>query len=410
MSLRTYLLMDHETESDQDIHALTEAFELFSEVSGKLDRSWRSLEEQVASLQAQLATARRERDAETERKSRLADRLRTVLETLPGGLVVLDEDQRVTESNRVAEHMFGEGLSGAAWDDVSGRAFRGRGGDQADYLLADGRRLQLAQRPIACDEGRRGRVLLFTDVTEQRKIEELLDRHRRLASLGEMAAALAHQVRTPLSSALLYASNARRPELSEEYRIDLLDKSVRCLKDLEQLVSDMLRFARGEHYIEQRFHVHELLAALGTAVAPVLGDHQQLTIDTPPGALSLAGNREALGGALINLVRNALQAAGDRARVRVTTEVNSEKICLLVSDNGPGVDPAREEKIFEPFETSRSDGTGLGLAVVRSVARAHGGDAVLRTNTPDGATFEIWLPLSQGENASDGTERPGVAA
>ena len=120
--------------------------------------------------------------------------------------------------------------------------FTARMADQGDLELRDGRRVNLAQKPLQPGPGR---VLLLTDVTEKRKIEDLLARHRRLAAMGEMAAALAHQIRTPLAAALLYATNARRRELAAEQRDALLGKSIGCLHDLERLIGDMLQFARG---------------------------------------------------------------------------------------------------------------------------------------------------------------------
>jgi two-component system sensor histidine kinase FlrB len=387
--------MDRDSVPEKDLQALRQAFEIFTEASGQLGSSWRDLELQVARLEGQLATARDERQHEAERNQQLVRRLGTVLETLPGGLIVVDGDGRVNEVNSVARQLFGEPLEGMLWSAVSQRAFAGRSDAHGDFLLADGRHLSLAQRALAdgADGGAAGRVLLFTDITEQRKIEHLLDRHRRLVSMGEMAAGLAHQVRTPLSSALLYASNATRPELSASYRAGLLDKSIACLRDLEQLVGDMLSFARGASYVEASFLLDDVLAALGTSVAPVLGEQQELVISTAPVALELQGNREAIVGALINLVRNALQAAGAEARVTVSAAECARGVELRVADNGPGVAAEQAEKIFEPFVSLRSDGTGLGLAVVRSVARAHGGEVYLADNSAAGATFVLQLPL-----------------
>lgn len=400
--------MDREVAPEKDLQALREAFEIFTQASGQLGSSWRDLERQVVRLEGQLAKARDEKQREAVRNEQLAKRLGTVLETLPGGLVVLDANKRVNEVNSVARSMFGDPLEGMDWQEVSARAFSGRTGNQGDYLLEDGRRLSLAQRPLEHSPDQRasaGQVLLFTDITEQRKIEGLLERHRRLVSMGEMAAALAHQVRTPLSSALLYTSNATRPDLTDSYRLGLLDKSTACLRDLEQLVSDMLNFARGARYVEAPFELEELLAAVGTAVAPVLSDDQQLTLATPPHSVTLNGNREALIGALINLVRNALQAAGDTARVCVSTVAGPSGLGIHVSDNGPGVPADHADKIFEPFVSLRSGGTGLGLAVVRSVARAHGGDIELADNTSEGAVFVLQLPLAEKAEPDEVADR-----
>ncbi|MBT8422607.1 MAG: PAS domain-containing sensor histidine kinase [Gammaproteobacteria bacterium] len=410
--------MDREISPEQDLKALKQAFDIFTEASGQLGSSWRDLEQQVAQLQDQLHTAQDERRQEAERNKHLVQRLSTVIETLPGGLVVLDADGLVNEVNSAAREMFAEPLEGMRWSDVVTRDFAGRDGAQADYVLRDGRRLALAQRAIVrsaddpADDNHpaEGRVLLFTDMTEQRKIESLFERHRRLASMGEMAAALAHQVRTPLASAMLYASNATRADLTDAYRMGLLDKSITCLRDMEQLVMDMLSFARGDQYIDAAFQLDDLLAAVGTSVAPVLGDEQSLTIASASRAMTLTGNREALAGALINLVRNALQAAGDTARVVVSTDVSASDVRISVSDNGPGVAEEQVEKIFEPFVSLRSDGTGLGLAVVRSVAKAHGGDIGLTENSRDGATFTLQLPLQKKSDQDDLASRRASGA
>jgi two-component system sensor histidine kinase FlrB len=236
--------------------------------------------------------------------------------------------------------------------------------------------------------------LLIAEVTRQRKLEELLARHRRLAAMGEMAAALAHQIRTPLAAGLLYASNAARRDLPPEQRESLLGKAIACLHDLEQLVSDMLQFARGASIAESDFSLAELFAGVENSLRPVVRPGQMLAVDRADPRIRLRGNREALAGALTNLATNSLQAAGPSARVEITARLSGLQVEILVSDNGPGVPAAIRPRIFDPFFTSRPDGTGLGLAVARSVARAHGGDVVLLEGEASGATFALRLPAT----------------
>ncbi len=206
-----------------------------------------------------------------------------------------------------------------------------------------------------------------------------------------MAATLAHQVRTPLTAALLYAGNARRNDLPATRREALLDKAIACMQDLERLIADMLQFARGTRPAETRFTLGELLAGVEDAVTPILDPGQRLDIETPAASCLIEGNRETLAGALINLVSNALQAAGAGAHVRISVETRPAAVLIRVRDNGPGVPAALRERIFEPFFTSRADGTGLGLAVARSVARAHGGDLLLEDACCGHTTFTLQL-------------------
>lgn len=234
-----------------------------------------------------------------------------------------------------------------------------------------------------------------------RQLDSVLSRHERLAALGEMAATLAHQIRTPLSSALLYASNAANAALTPVRRDELLGRAIGCLNDLEQLVGDMLGFARGATASNAPVALSDIALAVTNASHALVGPGQQLNVVEPPKNAVVCGSREALVGAVLNLITNALQASGTSASVRFDTLVTGTSAELRVTDNGPGVSPALRQRIFEPFFTTRPEGTGLGLAVVRSVAEAHGGE--IRVDGADGsnperrgACFVLRLPLAAG--------------
>ncbi len=389
------------SQTDSGHERLKAAFAAFNAVSGQLEHSYAALQAQVQGLQRQLAAANERNAVEARRNAELASRLAALLEALPGGVLMLDGDGVVRQLNAAASEFFGAPLENMAWSEVRDRAFHSDGSDTGDLVLQNGRTLSLAQRLL--DPGP-GRVLLFTDVTEHRKIQELLARHRRLAALGEMAAALAHQIRTPLSAALLYTDNARRAELTAERRDALLGKAIGCLHDLEQLIADMLQFARGASTAVTPLRLDELFAAVSRAAAGTARGAQSVRFHLEQPELVFAGNREALTGAILNLINNALQHGGADAVVDVSAQAKGQAIEISVRDNGPGVAPEHRERIFEPFFTSRADGTGLGLAVVRSVARSHGGDAWLRQNRRSGAEFVIRLPLAERQAATPARE------
>lgn len=373
--------MDTGHTSKRELTRLTEAFEAFNQLSGELQQSYDELQSEVARLQAQLQTANRQRDEEIQRHTRLAKRLEALLEALPGGVIMLDHDGIVRERNSAANDFLGQPLQDTRWTLVCRRAFQDDMNDQGDLTLQDGRMVSLAEKDMNPGPGR---VLLFTDVTEHRKVQDLLARQRRLAAMGEMAAALAHQIRTPLSAALLYLSNTMYSGLSHDRKDELLEKSSRCLHTLEQLISDMLHFARGARYTETTFELDDLLETIEVALGPVMLDTQSATVHGPDQAATLIGNREALAGAVLNLATNGLHHAGANARLDIEARICGLDVEIRVSDNGPGVPEQNRDRIFEPFFTSRSDGTGLGLAVARSVALAHRGELRLDTRTPDG--------------------------
>lgn len=241
--------------------------------------------------------------------------------------------------------------------------------------------------------------------TRRSKVDTALSRHQRLAALGEMAATLAHQIRTPLSAALLYTSNAANPAIPPPRRDELLSRAIGCLNNLEHLVGDMLGFARGAVASNLPVDLGDIAKATENAAAALLRPGQNLAVQPAPADAIVCGNREALVGALLNLITNGLQATGASAAISLDFSVRGNTAELRVSDNGPGIPPGLHKRIFEPFFTSRSDGTGLGLAVVKSVAQAHGGEVHVENNPTQGASFILRLPLTTALSALPTNER-----
>lgn len=231
---------------------------------------------------------------------------------------------------------------------------------------------------------------------EASRLREEAERNKRLAAMGEMAAQLAHQLRTPLAAALLYAGNLENPDLPENSRISIAGKTVARLKHLERLIQDMLLFARGEVLGRETFPVAELLTELAHTFEPLARSRNvAFEIEERSGDARLTGNRKALAGALTNLLENALQAVDAGGRVTLAAERSGEQMLLTVRDNGPGMTPDVVARLFEPFFTTRSEGTGLGLAIARGVARAHGGGIDVRSAPGAGTEFLITLPLHE---------------
>lgn len=231
---------------------------------------------------------------------------------------------------------------------------------------------------------------------EANRLREAAERNKRLAAMGEMAAQLAHQLRTPLAAALLYAGNLENPDLPAASRVAIAGKTVDRLKHLEHLIQDMLLFARGEVLGRETFPVADLLTELAHTFEPLARRRAvELRIEETSGNACLTGNRKALAGALNNLVDNALQAVAAGGRVTLAAARAGGDLVLTVRDNGRGMSPDVVARLFEPFFTTRSEGTGLGLAIARGVARAHGGGIDVRSAPGAGTEFIITLPLNE---------------
>ncbi len=370
---------------------LNSAFELFNELSGQLADTYRAMELRVGELNRELHEVAEQRLRELQEKERFAARLQSLLTLLPAGVVLIDRHGRVADSNPAARDLLGEPLDGERWLDIIARAFAPRGDDGHEISLRDGRRIAIATRSL---DGEAGQLLLLTDLTETRALQQRLARHQRLSEMGRMVSSLAHQIRTPLSAAMLYAGHLCERDLSVEQTRKFSRKILDRLTHLEQQVRDMLIFVRGDVRLTDTFSADELFAALQSAAEMALASNDaQCEWRGEAGDAVVHGNREVLVSALMNLVNNALQAAGKGAQLRIGATVVDAQLVIAVRDNGPGFDAEVAKHLNEPFFTSKAQGTGLGLAVVRAVAEAHGGGFELGCEPGQGACASLRLPL-----------------
>ena len=370
---------------------LEQAFALFNQMSTQLTQSYSMLEARVSELKGELAVVSAQRMAELAEKERLANRLQNLLDLLPGGVIVIDGHGLVREANPAACDLLGEPLVGQLWRQVIARSFAPRKDDGHEVSLRDGRRLSIATRSLDAEPGQ---LVLLNDLTETRRLQDQLARHERLSSLGRMVASLAHQIRTPLSAAMLYASHLAddlqtlAPQTRQRFAAHLKER----LHELEHQVRDMLVFARGELPLSDRVTPKALFQALQQAAqVHVQGQAVRWQCDSHLGELLC--NRDTLVGALLNLIENAIQASAEPARLKVHLYRREQTLHLCISDAGCGVAPDLLERLGEPFLTTKSTGTGLGLAVVKAVARAHQGRVELRSKVGRGTCVKVLLPL-----------------
>lgn len=375
---------------------LEQAFGIFNQVSEQLTTAYHALEERTARLNTELAAARSERLQQLAEKERLANRLETLLNALPAAVVVLDGAGRIGECNPAARDFLGEPLVGQCWAEVFERAFVPRLVEHQEFSLRDGRRVHMSQSTLGAEPGQ---ILLFKDVTETRVLQERLNHHQRLSAMGEMTAGLAHQIRTPLAVALLYSAQLLNPSHGTQEVARYAGKIQDRLRHLETLVNDMLLFARGGTGGDvETVTVEALLSGFSQAMEAYTstGECALTIVDETHNAL-LHGHQQALLSALQNLATNAMQACGTQtqlvlaARCSVDAKGNPQ-VLLALSDNGPGVPAELRERIFEPFFTTRTDGTGLGLAVVQSIVHAHHGSIRVDSVPGNGSTFTLSLP------------------
>lgn len=377
---------------DLKAQELQRAFDVFNQVSQELTQAYEGLQGRVESLTAELAVANGELRRQYQEKEALSERLSLLLNALPAGVVVLDHSARVSETNPVARDMLGPDVVGRDWAELARDRLAAT--DAPDEWLLAARRVAIAESPL---DSAGGRLLLIHDITVAHELKANVERNQRLAAMGEMAASLAHQLRTPLATALLYSANLAQPDLSDAARTRFAGKATDQLKRLERLIQDVLLFARGESIGRDVIPAAALIAEAAQTMEPLcLEKGVGFSVDATVGDSIITGSRKALSGAMLNLLENALQACEGRRdgtpEVRLTACCVGSQLKISVCDTGEGITPEAQKRIFEPFFTTRGHGTGLGLAIALGVVRAHGGRIDVSSTPGEGAEFVMLLP------------------
>ena len=388
-----------EKNTEIDKAGLQASFELFNRMSDDLASSYQALESQVSALTHELDRVNQQRDLEIKSREQVSSKLSNLLDLLPGGVIVLDRWGIVSQANPAAEEMLEKKLLGCKWIQVIDECFSPKEDDWHEISLKNGRRLSLATRSL---EAETGQIILLTDQTETRRLQQQVSRNERLSALGQMVSALAHQIRTPLSAALLYAGHLSERELSAEQTKRFSEKIVARLNNLEQQVRDMLIFAKGDVKLNDSVLVSDLLVDVKQAVDVLLeGNQVSLEIDDLHGTAQIICNRQTMVGAISNLINNAVQASEQGASITLFTRTEGRNVEIGVVDNGCGIsnDIMQRLKTSEAFVTTKAQGTGLGLAVVRAVAKAHQGDFNIESTVEQGTKACIYLPCMVSSSA-----------
>jgi two-component system sensor histidine kinase FlrB len=374
------------------VNELEQAFEVFNRVSVELDTSYRELESKVGGLTRELTAARSARLKELAEKERLAHRLSSLVSALPGGVLILDAKNVIRDANPEALQFLGEPLIEQTWADVLMRVSGGRALKSRELLLSSGRRFSVISRNLD-DIGEQ--VVLITDVSEIHELQEQLGRKKRLTALGEMAARLAHQIRTPLSSTTLYLAQLGRQDLPAAKRQNISAKVGERLNHMGKLVDSMLSFVRGETPATNAIYLDAVLKDFRSTVMPQLESHGcTLCVPDVDDTLMIVGDQDELAGALANLAMNSMEAAGGPVDLTLWVgALNEDWLQIRVSDNGPGINEDILDRVFDPFFTTRAQGTGLGLAVVAMTIGNHGGEISVCNTPSGGAEFIIDLPI-----------------
>lgn len=246
-------------------------------------------------------------------------------------------------------------------------------------------------------------AMLFSDLTEVKRLRRKVELRRHLAQLGEVSAGIAHEFRNNMGAVMGYSRLIAHDIAPDSPAREVLDAMMRELTGMEQLIRDLLDFSRQEELQVKAVPVEPLArnaAEVGSAGFPV-----DASCSVSPGLPPLLADEVRLRQSLINLVRNACEAVTGAPmeqppRVAVTVKAATGEdsdgppqwITISVADNGKGLDPQTRDRIFLPFFTTKESGTGMGLAHVHKTVTHHGGEVLLEDTPGGGATFRLRLP------------------
>lgn len=254
---------------------------------------------------------------------------------------------------------------------------------------------ETANRVHRSHEQLQSEVIRLRHELEQKN--EQLQRKSRLAALGEMAAAIAHEIRNPLGGVQLYASLLERDLQEQATQLDWVQKISRGVRSMDQIVNDVLTFAQDQPCCKTQVQLAGLLAEVMDYVQPQLQD-KAIVINSAsiPKGFSFHADVNMMRQILLNLILNAIDALGVKGEIAVKAiylESDSEfSAQVQVCDSGSGLPDEEAEKIFNPFYTTKDSGIGLGLAIVHRLMECHQGSISAVSNAVGGATFTLLLP------------------
>ena len=374
--------------SQQESAELLQAFNQFNQVSDALDKSFELLNETVSTI-AQAAG----HDQPVRDSAAVNQHLRELVDAIPGAVIVLNANGQVVDFNIAAAELLGDLQAEQYWRDIVSRAFL-PDLDQGELRTPDGRQFSISTRPLGYQPGQ---ILLLSDVTQTRQLQRAAQQNLHLMTMGKMMASLAHQIRTPLSSTMLYLSQIAEGNLDQDKNQKFTAKALARVKHIEKTINDMLMFAHGGQFHMADFPVAELMHELEDQLQPQLKLHQsRLHIDTVDPAISINGNKDALLGAVLNLAMNAMHAGQQAVDIHIKVALTDQgRVAIDIRDNACGMDEHTLAHLFDPFFTTKTDGTGLGLAVVKSVVESHQGHILVESTPDQGSCFAIHLPSPQ---------------
>jgi signal transduction histidine kinase len=372
----------------------------------------------IASLKEKERELSELKDRAEERARSVESMSESILKNIQSGVITFDAGGTVVTANGAAGAILARDESRL----TGGRcpALFGAGNwltALVDKTLKGGPSQKRAEGEIDTPEGKRwigagisplfhegtpgGAILVFTDITEVRELREMMELKERIGLLGEMSAGIAHELRNPMGVISGYADFLARDAKSGSPSLEAVESIRQEIKGMDDIIREFLNFSQPTELNVARVELPGLLDESFRALGNIgTGINRELTVDGDLPALE--GDAVLLRQAFINLIKNAYEAMKDGGTLGVSAQVERSDgagpckrkyVRLDFKDTGPGIDPLTAGKIFTPFFTTKSGGTGLGLSLVQKIIVYHGGRVTAAASGTGGAVFSVYLPV-----------------
>jgi len=378
----------------ENVVKLNEAFHSFTEASKSLESHYAKLRERVNYLTGELEKKNAQLNEAIQEVSESKDYLQAVLQSISEAIIVLDQNEKITMMNRAAAELLC----------TDTQRVISMGLEELDFHIHDGltgTRLTVHERTYDVIVSRstvtdpvgsiRGYVILIKDITRLKDLERQQERNQRLIAMGEMAAKIVHEIRSPLCSIELF-SNMLTDDLEGTAHSDMARGISTGIKSLNNILTNMLFFAKSQKPslkdIRLDLTLQESIAML-SALMDVRGVKVKQTLSKD----IISGDSELLKQVFMNVLMNAVQAMSEGGTIEITMASNDEYASVFIVDEGEGISPENVEKIFDPFFSTKDTGTGLGLAIAHKIMQCHDGFIRARRNDDKGSTFSLCFPV-----------------
>lgn len=338
--------------------------------------------------------------------SREKGRATVTLQSIGDGVISTDPEDRVLIVNRIAERITGWTQAEAAGKPI-GEVFRPEGDVLVDRN-GSSRRIEAGKSPVLDESGRHvGTVFVFRDVTEKARVEAAMANAQKLESLGVLAGGIAHEIRNPLSSINISISSIERAcDGSAGLETEMKEKIDRILEQMKSAAAKMglvvqrvLDYSKPFPPRKETVDLNKIIEeAIRLSLSTLRKREISVLRDLAPNLTMCRVDAQMIEQVLVNLITNACQAMEgiERAKLlEIATAVQDGRIVLRVSDSGPGVPPSLRERVFDPFFTTRKDGSGIGLSFSHRIVADHGGALRVGTSRWGGAEFRMEIPVAK---------------